>query len=87
MTIAELRNISAHNTEIFIKSFEENSPKLKVNNYLMGNDSFRTIAISKIKAVSEDVIYVYVDMPIVVLNAWIKYSDEYMPEKYMWKEW
>ena len=83
MTITELRNISAHNTEIFIKSFEENSPKLKVNNYLMGNDSFRTIVISKIKAVSENVINVYVDMPIVVLEAWKKYSDEYMPEEYI----
>ena len=83
MTIAELRNISAHNTEIFIKSFEENSPKLKVNNYLMGNDSFRTIAISKIKASNENVIEVYVDMPIVVLKAWKQYSDKYMPEEYM----
>ena len=83
MTITELRNISAHNTEIFIKRFEENSPKLKVNNYLMGNGSFRTIAISKIKAVSENVINVYVDMPIVVLEAWKKYSNEYMPEEYI----
>ena len=83
MTLEELRDVFSCDTEILIKSFEENSPKLKVNNYLMGSDSFRSIKkLGKVKAIRENALEVTVDMPIAILEAWKKHSDEYYNEYY-----
>ena len=79
MTILDVRNMFTTNTEITVKSLEENSPTIKVTNLLLGCTVFNSISIlnKSIKAVTENQIEITIDIPTPVLEAWKKYSDYY----------
>lgn len=79
MTIKQLRELFISDTEIIIMSTdEENLVSVTLNNLLLGNTSFAEIPIliKHVQAVKENQIVVEIDMPVEVLRAWKRYSEE-----------
>lgn len=79
MTILDVRNMFTTDTEIFIKGLENKSPILKITNVLMGCTAFNSMAIfiKSIKAIAENQIEITLDIPLPILKAWKKYSDNF----------
>lgn len=77
MTIEQIKTAFSADTEIYILSYEQESPKLKVSNFLLGYESFRNIKqLGRIKAIEENKLEVKVDMPICIIKAWEKFDTE-----------
>lgn len=77
MTIEQIKAAFSPDTEIYILSYEQESPKLQVSNFLLGYKSFRNIEqLGRIKALEENKLEIKVDMPICILDAWIKFDTE-----------
>lgn len=80
MTIKELRMMFAEETKIEIMaSDEDNIVSVGLTHLLLGATSFaeNPIAIRNVQAVGENQIVAEIDMPVDILRAWKKYSDDY----------
>lgn len=80
MTIKELRMMFIEETKIEIMAFDEdNSVSVGLTRLLLGVTSFAEIpiAIRNVRAVGENQIVAEIDMPVDILRAWKKHSDDY----------
>ena len=79
MTILELRNLFDSETKIYVRGYDEGAPAILVTNLLFGTQGFSHIEIigRNIKSIKKNTIEVTIDMPMPVLKAWKKYSDDY----------
>ncbi len=80
MTIKELKMMFTEETKIEIMAFDEdNSISVGLTRLLLGVTSFAEIpiAIRNVQAVGENQIVTEIDMPVDILRAWKKYSDDY----------
>lgn len=79
MTILELRNLFDSETKIYVRGYDEGSPVILVTNLLCGTQGFSHIEIigRNVKSIKKNTIEVTIDIPVPVLEAWKKYSDDY----------
>lgn len=76
MTLMELRKTCARNTEIFVRSVEDKVNMYPVSNILIGTVAFSSMEILPgMVALAANQILVTLDIPLNVLEAWIKYSN------------
>lgn len=76
MTLMELRKTCARNTEIFVRSVEDKVNMYPVSNILIGTVAFSSMEILPgMIALAANQILVTLDIPLNVLEAWIKYSN------------
>ena len=80
MTIKELRMMFTEETKIEIMaSDEDNIVSVGLTHLLLGAASFAEIpiVIRNVQAVGENQIVAEIDIPVDILRAWKKYSDDY----------
>lgn len=80
MTIKELKNLFTNDTEISIMSQDDDSIlSVSLTHLLLDCPAFAEIplVIQSVHAIGANEIVVDVDMPVEILSAWKKYSDDY----------
>lgn len=78
MTIKELNNLFTSDTEISIVSQDDDSVvSVPLTHLLLGCPTFAEMPLMLVQAVGENKVVAEVDMPVEVLTAWKKYSDDY----------
>lgn len=80
MTIKDLKNLFTSDTEITIVSQDEDSMmSVSLTHLLLGCPTFAEmpLVIQSVQAIGENEVVADVDMPVEVLRAWKKYSDDY----------
>lgn len=80
MTIKDLKNLFTSDTEITIVSQDDDSiVSVPLTHLLLGCPTFAEmpLMIQSTQAVGENEVIAEVDMPVEILRAWKKYSDDY----------
>ncbi len=81
MTIKELKSLFTNDTEITIVSQDDDSIVfVPLTHLLLGCPTFAEMPLMLVQAVGENKVVAEVDMPLCVLRAWKKYSDDYYKE-------
>lgn len=76
MTLIDVRNACANDTQIFVRSEEEKRNIYPVSNILLGTVAFRSMEILPgMLVLDKKQILVTLDIPFNVLEAWINYSN------------
>lgn len=75
MTLKELDIIA--NGEIYIMAQDNNGPTYLITDYLRGSRGFMSLEISKLDTYKGLDFLAHVDMSPVVLDMWVKESDDY----------
>lgn len=84
MTIKELKQFFTNDTEISIMSQDDDSMvSVSLTHLLLGCPAFveTPLMIQSVQAVGENEVVAEVDMPVDILRAWKKYSDDYYKNK------
>lgn len=83
MTIKELKSLFTSDTEISIVSQDDDSiVSVPLTHLLFGCPTFAEmpLMLQSVQAVGENKIVAEIDMPLCVLRAWKKYSNDYYKE-------
>lgn len=80
MTIKELKSLFTNDTEISVMSQDDDSMvSVSLTHLLLGCPTFAEmpLTIQSVQAIGENEVVADVDMPLEVLRAWKKYSDDF----------
>ncbi len=82
MTIKELKSLFTNDTEIIIVSQEdEDMVYVELTNLLLGCPTFPETPLTLVQAIGVNKVVAEVNIPLCVLRAWKKYSDDFYSEK------